>query len=224
MCLSNCWIPINKNQIDQKPIQMSDWKSVFFLFASVGGILFFLSGCGGTQSEYIAPVIVLPPHIKSIGISPIKNDTSQTFAENKFYLAVREKFVRDGRVAYIDDLERADASVIITVKHFHETVLVRDVNFIPREYQLWLILDVKLLDRKENRFLWEEPLLEQKFRYAIETEPGGKTPEQAREEIWTRYASDIVKRTLDGFGSVTSVSPRSVPQHDEKLDGKTGKY
>lgn len=188
-----------------------------FLMAGVIAPLVF-SGCGGgVRSEYVQSVMVLPPHIKTIAIAPFENETSKQISGNKLWLAVRDKFTRDGRISYVDDIDKADAIVQGTIKHFHETALRRDTNFIPREYQLWIIMDVKLLDRKENAYLWEEPLLEQKYTYQIETEPGGKTQEEAREEMWARYSSDIVKRTLDGFGSVTSVSPRAVPQHDEKV-------
>lgn len=191
---------------------------------AAGFPLLFLSACGGgVRSEYASSVIVLPPHIKSIAIAPFQNETSHPLTGNKLWLAVREKFVRDGRVAYVDDEGKADAVIVGTIKHFHETVLVHDVNFIPQEYQLWVIMEVKLLDKANNQYLWEEALLEQKMKFLTETQPGGKTGEEAREQLWDRYATDIVRRTLDGFGSVTSVSPRSVPQHDEKLDEGSGK-
>jgi len=38
------------------------------------------------------------------------------------------------------------------------------------------------------------------------------TEEEAREELWERFANDIVRRTIEGFGSVTGVSPHTVPR------------
>ena len=61
-------------------------------------------------------------------------------------------------------------------------------------------------------FSWEEPRLEQKIRYFAETEPGGKTQEEASEELWDLFANDIVRRTIEGFGTVTGSSPRAVPK------------
>jgi hypothetical protein len=121
-------------------------------------------------------------------------------------------------VAYVDDVSKADAVIVGTIKHFHETILSHDVNLIAQEYQLWVIMDVKLLDQKNNQYLWDEPLLEQKGKFLGETQPGGKTSEEAQQQLWDRFATDIVRRTLEGFGAVTSVSPKSVPKHDEKQD------
>ena len=81
----------------------------------------------------------------------------------------------------------------------------------PLEYRLWVIIDVRFFDRRENRVVWEEPRFEQTYRYFIETQPGGMTEEQAREQVWDMLARDIVKRTMEGFGSVTGASTKKVP-------------
>ena len=39
----------------------------------------------------------------------------------------------------------------------------------------------------------------------------GMTEEEAREIIWEKLSRDIVKRTIKGFGSVTSASEKKVP-------------
>ncbi len=177
-----------------------------------GVIPLLLSGCGGVQSEYVAPSVILPPNIKAISVKPFENETSQTGIGNKLWLATTDEFIRDGRIAYVDNEAKADGVVVGTIKQYVETAISHDANLVPREYQLRIIMDLKFLDRAKNQYLWEEPLLEQKLRYFTETEPGGKTVEEAREELWTRFANDIVRRTIDGFGSVTGASPRSVPR------------
>lgn len=170
-----------------------------------------LSGCGAT-GEYEPPAIILPPNIQSIAVRPFENETAQPAIGNKLWLAVTDEFIRDGRIAYSDDEKRADGIVVGTIKQYRETALNYDANLVPIEYQLWIIMDLKFLDKEKNQYLWHEPYLEQKLRYFAETAPGGKTVEEAREELWERFASDIVRRTVEGFGSVTSSSPRSVPK------------
>ena len=55
-----------------------------FLLALVSlGLAFQYNGCGGTQSEYVPPAVILPPHIKSIAVKPFENETSQTVIGNK---------------------------------------------------------------------------------------------------------------------------------------------
>lgn len=182
------------------------WGSLVFAVSAA------ISGCGGLNTEYVPPSIILPAHIKSIAVRPFENTTSETSIGNKLWLAVTDEFIRDGRIAYVDDEKKADGVVIGTVKQFLETPLSHDVNLVPREYQLWVIMELKFLDRENHQYLWEEPLLEEKLRYFVETEPGGKTREEAREELWELFAHDIVRRTIEGFGTVTSASPRAVPR------------
>jgi hypothetical protein len=171
-----------------------------------------LAGCSGVQSEYQAPAVILPPNIKSIGVRPFENETSQPAIGNKLWLATTDEFIRDGRIAYTDNEKNADGVVVGTIRQYRETALSYDTNLVPLEYQLWIIMDLKFLDTKNNQYLWHEPYLEQKLRYFAETAPGGQTVEEAREELWKRFANDIVRRTIEGFGSVTSSSPRSVPK------------
>ncbi len=182
-----------------------------FSFAAAS-LPFLLSACGGLRTDYVPPAIIIPPHIKSIAVRPFENETSQPGIGNKLWLATTDEFIRDGRIAYVGDEKKADGIVIGTIKQYKETELSHDVNLVPLEYQRWIIMDLKFLDRANNQLLWDEPNLEQKLRYFVETEPGGKTVEQAREELWERFANDIVRRTIEGFGTVTGASPRAVPQ------------
>jgi len=177
-----------------------------------------LAGCGGLKSDYVPPAVILPPHIKGIAVRSIQNETSQPGIGNKLWLAVTDEFIRDGRIAYTDSEEKADGIVVGTIKKYMETELSHDVNLVPLEYQLWVIIDLRFLDKANNQYLWEEPNLEQKLRYFAETAPGGKTVEEAKEELWDRFANDIVRRTIEGFGTVTGSSPRAVPQTIKEIE------
>ncbi len=175
-----------------------------------------IAGCGGVESQYQGSSVILPANIKSIAVRPFENETSQPAINNKLWLATTDEFIRDGRIAYSADEKKADGVVVGTIRQYRETALSYDTNLVPLEYQLWIIMDLKFLDTKNNQYLWHEPYIEQKLRYFAETAPGGETVEQAREELWQRFANDIVRRTIEGFGSVTSSSPRSVPKDPVK--------
>lgn len=167
------------------------------------------------NAEYVPPTIIIPQNIKSIGVQPFENKTSQPGIENKLWLAVTQEFINDGRIRYMDDAKKADGVVVGTIIQYVETETSHDQNLIPTEYQIWVVMNLKFLDQTKNQYLWEEPLMEQKFRYFTETQPGGMTREQAREELWSRFAIDIVKRTVEGFGTVTSASPKSIPSQNK---------
>lgn len=176
----------------------------------------FLFACGGaresTRMSYDPPSIILPSNIKTIAIRRFENTTSLVDSGNKLWLATVDRFIRDGRISYVDDESKADGVIIGTIKYYQKISVSQDVNFVTSEYRLWMIMDLKFLDREKKQYLWEEPNLEQKFTYFSETQPGGKTDEQAKEELWRLFADDAVRRTLDGFGSVTSISPKAVPK------------
>ena len=177
--------------------------------------LSLLAGCNGVESQYQPPAVILPANIKSIAVRPFANETSQPDINNKLWLATTDEFIRDGRIAYTDNEKNADGVVVGTIRQYKETALSYDTNLVPLEYQLWIIMDLKFLDVKNNQYLWHEPYIEEKLRYFAETAPGGETVEQAREELWGRFANDIVRRTIEGFGSVTSSSPKAVPKAPE---------
>lgn len=172
-------------------------------------------GCGASNQNskinYDPPAVILPSHIKTIAIRPFANTTAAQINDNKLWLATVQRFLKDGRVAYIDDEGKADGVIVGTLKYYRNLPLSQDANRINTEFQLTVIMDLDFLDRTKQQYLWEEPNLERKLRYLSDTQPGGKTEEQAREELWQQFAEDIVRRTMDGFGSVTSVSPRAVP-------------
>jgi hypothetical protein len=175
-----------------------------------------LFGCGSmkdnVKTSYEAPSVIMPADIKTLSVKPFENETSESGINSKLWLATTDEFIRDGRIRYVDKEESADGVVIGTIKQFRETEFSHDVNLVAKEYQIWVVMDLKFLDRAKNQYLWQESNLEQKFRYLTETQPGGMTKEQAKEELWQRFAQDIVKRTIDGFGSVTGSSSKAIPK------------
>jgi len=140
---------------------MNYLRKTLFLIPAVA-VLTALTSCGGIQSEYIPPAIIIPENIKSIAVRPFKNETAQPGIGNKLWLAVTDEFIRDGRIGYIDDEKKADGVVVGTIRQYTETELSHDVNLVPLEYQLWIVMNLKFLDQSKNQYLWEEPLLEQK--------------------------------------------------------------
>ena len=63
--------------------------------------------------------------------------------------------------------------------------------------------------------VWREPALTSTQIYAASTLPGGMTEQQARDIIFEKLSKDIVKRTVDGFGSVRSEDKRKVMNNPE---------
>jgi hypothetical protein len=175
-------------------------------FAVVGAL--FLSGCAG--SVYEPSALVLPPHIKSIAVRRFVNKTQFYGLEEKLWLDVTNQFIQDGRIAYATNESQADGVAAGEISRYILQPTAYDANLVPRQYKLTVLVDLKFIDRVTNTLLWEEPRLEEDLQFSADTLPGGLSEEEAREQIWNAFAKDILKRTLEGFGSVMGASPRKI--------------
>ena len=164
---------------------------------------------------------LLPQNIKRLALHPIINKTGQYGLEDKLALRVRDEFLRDGRYPLLPETQ-ADGVVWVTITRYLNTPIQYDSNLIPTAYKLRILVDIQFVDtKKSDAALWEEKNLEGILTFAAATLAGGKTEEQAREQVWDSLARDIVKRVVDGFGSVTGTSGRRIQSNAPSTDPLT---
>ena len=152
---------------------------------------------------------LLPSNIKRVAIRPIINKTQQFGLEDKFSLNIRDEFLRDGRYPIVPEAG-ADGIVWVTIGRYILTPVQFDSQLVPTAYKLRIIVDLQFVDKTTNTALWEEKNMEGIQTYPAPTLAGGMTEEQARELIWNTLSRDIVKRVIDGFGSVSGTSSRRI--------------
>jgi hypothetical protein len=174
----------------------------------VAAVLLFLGGCG--DMGYTPAPVLLPAHISRIAVRPFVNKTPFFGLEEKLRLRVEEEFIRDGRLPYVNVESEADGVVAGEIVRYIKEAISFDSNQVAEEFKLWVVINLRFIDRVNNVLLWEEPRMEQEYRYFVETKPGGITEEEAREILWDLFARDIVKRTIEGFGSVSGASERKI--------------
>jgi hypothetical protein len=185
-------------------------------FAGVTILSLLLFGCGGENQFYQGPSgSIMPAHVQKIAIRPITRriETSGHNIvgwEDQLRLRIQEELIRDGRFNYVNDESQADGILSGEITRLMFEPLSYDANNVVQEIKLWVVMDIRFHDRVQDKDLWEEPNLEQEFSYFVSTQPGGMTDEQARDELWDRYARDIIKRLVEGFGSVTGSSERKI--------------
>ncbi len=181
-------------------------KKLILLTAFLG-----LAACGENSDIVYNPAQQkLPIYIKRIAVRPFANKTQQFGLEEKITLKVTDEFLKNGE--YTVSPESASQGVIVgEITHYILTPIQYDVNLVPTVYKLNVIAGIRLLDREQNRYLWEEPALQVTKIYSAANLPGGLTEEQAREALWEILAKDIVLRTVEGFGSVSSASQKALP-------------
>jgi hypothetical protein len=179
--------------------------SGFALFAFIISVI-------GCSSPYKPAPQLMPAHIKKLAVRPFANNTTQYGLEEKLTLQIVDEFVRDGRVAITNNEDEANGVIVGEIIKYILQPLTYDENLVAKQYKLWIILNVHFIDKSENVTLWTEPNMEGIEIFYDATQPGGQTEEEVREMIWENLARDIVKRTFEGFGSVTGASEKKVPK------------
>jgi hypothetical protein len=191
-------------------------KKLFLLAALVG-----LGACGATSDIVYNPAAQkLPQYIKRIAVRPFANKTQQFGLEEKITLKVIDEFLKNGEYA-ISPENAAQGVIVGEINHYILTPIQYDVNLVPTVYKVNVIASVRLLDREYNRYLWEEPALQVTKVYSAANLPGGMTEEQAREFLWEILAKDVVLRTVQGFGAVSSASEKKLPGADVQQSSGT---
>lgn len=186
-------------------------------------IVFFwlIAGCANKPDIVYSPnPQILPQHIKKIAVRQFTSKTQYFGLEEKLTLEVINEFLRDGSYPIVSENE-ADAVIEGQINRYILTPVQYDAALVPTVYKLRVLVEVKFADNHEPRkYLWVEPALEGVQIYSASTLSGGITEEQARQLVWEILAKDIVKRTIEGFGSVTSQSERKIAPTDPNTNGQ----
>lgn len=161
---------------------------------------------------------IMPDHIKNIYVQPVINATNQFGIEVSFTNYLTEEFMLDGCLSIVNNVEEADTAITVTVKRYILEPLTYDVSGVAEQYKLWVIVSVSLINKDNNTVLWTEPNLEgiQIYKDIIRTQTydsfgEGMNEEDARHLVWSKISRNIVRRTIKGFGFVTSISSKKVP-------------
>lgn len=172
-------------------------------------VLIALAAACGTDVAYKPTPQILPQHVQRLALRPIVNKTQQFGLEDKLMLRVRDEFLRDGRYPLVPEPE-SQGIVWITVSRYILTAVQYDATQAATAYKLRILVDLQFVDKSTNQIIWEEKNLEGILSFPAQTLRNGLTEEQAREQIWDILARNIVKRVVDGFGSVTGTSERRI--------------
>lgn len=184
-------------------------------------VICVISGCANKPHIVYSPnPQILPQHIKKIAVRQFKNKTQYYGLEEKLTLRIIDEFLKDATYPLVSQGE-ADAIVEGRINRYILTPIQYDAALIPTVYKLIVLIEVRLLDKHSQSYLWIEPALEGVQIYSDATLSGGITEEQAREFVWEILARDVVKRTTEGFGSVTSKSSRKIaPKGPDTLNSE----
>lgn len=185
-------------------------KSIFALLAAA-----CVAACASEGAYYKPQAQMMPQHIRKVAIRPILNKTEIFAMEDKLYLQLYDEFLKNGTYQVVSENNGAEGVIITTITRYLNVPIQYDSQLIPTVYKMDVWLDIVLMDNTTHTPVWREPAFLGTQTYSASTLPGGMTEQQARELIWQKLSKDIVKRTVDGFGSVMSEDKRKVMQNPE---------
>jgi len=179
------------------------------------GLCALLAACAGENVIYTPQAQIMPQHIKKIAVRPILNRTEVFALEDKFYNELYDTFLRNGMYQIVAENDGAQGVVVTTISRYLNVPIQYDSQLIPTVYRMDIWLDVVFMDATTNTPVWREPAFLGTQIYAASTLPGGMTEQQARDIIFEKLSKDIVKRTVEGFGSVRSENKKKVMNNPE---------
>lgn len=186
-------------------------KKLFLSLCVCGALI----ACASEGAVYTPQAQIMPQHIKKIAVRPILNRTEVFALEDKFYNELYDEFLRNGSYTIVAENNGAEGVVVTTISRYLNVPIQYDSQLIPTVYRMDIWLDVVFMDKTTNSPVWREPALLGTQVYAASTLPGGMTEVQARDVIFQKLSKDIVKRTVDGFGSVKSENKKKVMNNPE---------
>ncbi len=186
-------------------------KKIWLLF----GMACALAACASEGAMYRPQAQIMPQHIKKVAVRPILNKTEVFALEDKFYNELYDEFLRNGTYQIVAENNGAEGVVVTTISRYLNVPIQYDSQLIPTVYRMDIWLDVVLMDKTNNTPVWREPAFLGTQIYAASTMPGGMTEVQARDVVFEKLSRDIVKRTVDGFGSVMSENKKKVMNNPE---------
>lgn len=165
--------------------------------------LLLLCACAAIDEQvYYKPnAQILPQHIKKIHVRPFINRTEVFALEDRLTISVVDEFLNNGLYSIVNE-SQADGVLAGEIMRYILLPVQYDTQLVPTVYRMEVLLNLRFIDKTTNETIWQEPGLVQVYTYSASTLPGGMSEEQAREKLWQNFAKMIVKRTIDGFGSV----------------------
>ena len=169
------------------------------------GLILAVTACNSVQDQYYyrPNAQIMPQHITKIHVRPIINRTEVFALEDRLVIEVVDEFLRNGLYSITQE-DQADGILAGEILRYILIPVQYDTQLVPTVYRMEVLLNLRFIDKNSQETIWQEPALQQIYIFSASTLDGGMTEEQAREQLWKNFAKMIVKRTVEGFGSVGS--------------------
>jgi hypothetical protein len=144
--------------------------------------------------------IILPPHIHTVGLAVVENQTSQYGLEALFTQKVMRQFQTDGRFSLVSD-NQSDLVVKLVIRKYEKDILLTDTaTNRPQQYRLSVQYDLTATDQIDQRPLFEDKGRVRSVLFYTADYPGAivETEDQALTRLSEDLALSLVRRVIEG--------------------------
>lgn len=151
--------------------------------------IIFLSGCSYSARP------LLGMGLKTIAIESLENSTYEHSLEILVTEVIRDEFIFDGTLRVVDR-NRADLLLSGAVIDYIFEPQSYDEDDNAESYQLRIRTRLTLKDLKEDKFIWQNKIVEGDVHYLLVTSLA-ETETQARIKALEDLAEEILRQTID---------------------------
>lgn len=141
----------------------------------------------------------IPSDLKTIVIPDFKNNTTEYRAEHFVTFAIRDEFIKRSAMKLVDTTSGADSILEGTISRFD----ISPVNYTSLGsvdmFRVSIFLNVKLINLKNNKIVFEKKGMSFVGNYEIETSDFFSQERDALRKISKKFASSIVSAILENF-------------------------
>ena len=159
-------------------------------FLAAGALTAFGLGCG-----YSFSASLLPSHIKTVAIPLLENRTDRSDLASALADSLVEAFLADPTLKVADE-RSADSVIEGAILEYRSDPLRVDAGENVLEYRQRIVLEVRFVDVRQNKVIWEEKRLSQWDSYDF---AGGEPEENGIARVLAKLTVDILNRTVEGW-------------------------
>lgn len=173
---------------------MKKFLKILAISCTLIAISCFLSGCHPAE-------LVIPSYIHTVGVEPVKNQTSYFGLDTTFTEDLIRQFQVDARLT-VDDPTKSDMVVKIVIRQY----TINPIYFDPKtnlvlQYQLTMVYDIAAIDQVEKKTLMEDTGKQHSVYYYTPQYVGAitETQDQAAARMIDEATQLTVRQVLEGF-------------------------
>jgi hypothetical protein len=165
-----------------------------------GAALLLLAG-GLAGCPYGFSSSLLPGHIRTVAVPLLENRTQRGDLSPALADSLTEAFI-DNHTLKIVGEKTADSVVEGSILEYRREPFTVDENEQVLEYRVEIVLEVRFVDVRKNKILWEEPRLSEWATYIFAESVGGQAAESEEigiGRVLAKLTDDVLNRTVEGW-------------------------